>query len=134
MSPCLGDTPSCYQMSINGVKKRALCPWPWNVLLFLPKHERLLMHSFIPTRKKKWEAFPCGRKLGISRSRCSPGPGFVLWAELPKWLAPRPGPTNQRKRDQYPSAPRLAFQVLSPRPCITDTIHIMFPVFTFLVD
>lgn len=99
MSPCLGDVPYCYQMSINGVKKEALCPWSWNVLLFLPQHEHLLMHSFIPTRKKKrWEPFPCGRKLGISRSGSSPGPGLVLCAEVPKWQASRPCPAYQRNR------------------------------------
>lgn len=91
------------------------------------------IHLF-PLEKKKWEPFPCGRKLGISRSRSSLDPGFVLWAEVPKRQAPSPCPTYQRNRDQYPSAPRLAFQVLSPRPCITDTIHVMSPVFTFLVD
>lgn len=119
MSPCLGDIPYCYQMSINGVKKEALCPWSWNVLLFLPQHKHLLMHSFIPTRKKKWEPFPCGRKLDRLRSGSSPDPGLVLCAEVPKGQASRPCPAYQRNRGRsIPQCTQTSFSSF-----ITKTLH-----------
>lgn len=46
-------------------------------------------------------------------------------------LVPR---TRGIEGGQYPSAPRLAFQVLSPRPCIADPIHVTLLVSMLLVD